>query len=603
MTSFRAAAIAIVSCVFLLTTASIAQSPVVGKTSRTASEQMQALRARGPQRVTAPRSKGQRFLASDEGRAFLKATGHPLAQYAIDAFGEPSEDTAIPPHWLRQAASAEAAVVPASVPCTGNNGARFNLEPRANATPQSEATADFLPNRAGVADDLIVQGANDWRGNLTSAKWDGNVSGYYVHRSTTADCSTQFEGGLPTITVQGGAQFGIGGTVVAADPERDAIFMADQRFGSLSGVGLFRASATTLLDSNACPSGTHTSAQAASCWTVTPPAFVFSQPSPDLGGAQPVIAVDERATSAGTGAGDVYVVGTAPNAANGGNASIFLAACTNTLNCGGGAGVAVSGSDLSPDFPYARVRTDGTITVSYVNANSDGTLDIKFLACKPEGAPKAPVCSAAALVQHVSEPIAVDLVNISLIDFTYPKLTSRAEAGGKFTAFLVYDDCKSPFSSGNPPMTVCLGAEVLMTASTDNGKTWSAPVSVDTAVGHHFYPAITTDPATGVVHIAYYSTEGDKFNHAVRVVRNQINPGGTTVGAAQAVTKLPDPIDGDPDFLASIQFDLFMGAVARGTGLTGHSRLYLSFDSTTVPGTYEGLPDAELNNHIIQVTF
>ena len=243
MKTSKASAV-ICSAVLLVTGACFAQSAMLPRGSESKS---QAINTRKARNVETQRSRAQRFLASDEGRAFLKATGHPLAPYAIAAFGEPSKDAVIPVQWMRPTADAEASIGPVTVPCTGNNGARFNLEPRANAFPQTEATADFLPNRVGAGDDLIVQGANDGRGNLTNAKWDGSVSGYYVHRSTTADCSTQFEGGLPTITVQGSTLFGIGGTVVAADPERDAVFMADQRFGSLSGVGLFRAAASTLL--------------------------------------------------------------------------------------------------------------------------------------------------------------------------------------------------------------------------------------------------------------------------------------------------------------------------------------------------------------------
>lgn len=567
-----------------------------------------AYRLKGLQSLHFPPSTPQRFLASEEGRAFLQATGHPLAPYAIGAFGEPSRVTVVPARWLRQAAEAHTTDAPATVPCTGSSGARFNLEPRGNAVPQNQATADFLPNRVGPSDDLIVQTANDWRGNLKNAAWDQSVSGYYVHRSTTADCSVQFEGGLPAITVQGSPQLGIGGAVVAADPARDAIFLVDQRFGSLSGEGLFRASAATLLDPTKCPNGTHTEARATSCWTVTPPAFVLLQPGPDLGGVQPSLVVDERATRAGTGAGDVYVVGSNFNPSIQA-ASIFIVACTNALNCGGGAGVPISGSDALVGFPYGRVRSDGAITVSYINSNTDGTADIKFVSCTPKGAPKAPVCTAPNLVQHVAEPIVPnsnvlnDMVNINLIAFTYPKHASRAESGGKFTSFLVYDDCKNPFVQGNPPFTVCLNAEVVMTTSADGGKTWSKPLSVDAASGHHFYPAITTDASSGIINVAYYSTEGDKFNHDVHVMRNQINPGSTTPGTPTAVTTLLDPIDGDPDGLGALQTDAFMGAVARGTGVSVKSRLYVSFDSTAVTGTYEGHTAPELNNSIIAVSF
>jgi hypothetical protein len=137
-----------------------------------------------------------------------------------------------------------------------------------------------------------------------------------------------------------------------------------------------------------------------------------------------------------------------------------------------------------------------------------------------------------------------------------------------------------------------------MTQSTNSGKTWSAPVSIDPVSGHHFYPAISTDTSTGIVNLAYYSAETDPFNHELQVWRNQILPGTTAVGTPQMVTTVLDPIDSDPQNFALTQSDFFMGAVARGNGPTGQSRFYTSFDSTTVPGTYNGRPDPELNNHI-----
>jgi hypothetical protein len=149
-----------------------------------------------------------------------------------------------------------------------------------------------------------------------------------------------------------------------------------------------------------------------------------------------------------------------------------------------------------------------------------------------------------------------------------------------------------------PPAEVCLNAEVLLTTSVDNGHTWSAPVSVDSSGGHHFYPAISLDASTGVVNLAYYSAAGDFFNHSVRVIRNQIAPGGTTLGTAQPVTTVRNPIDTTPQGLGLDQSYLSMGASARGTGAPGHSRLYTVFDSTVVSGSYEGRLLKEENNHI-----
>jgi hypothetical protein len=539
-------------------------------------------------------------MASEEGRSFLKATGHPLAKYAIARWGEPSKSTVVPAQWSWQAAdeSQQAATAPASESsCNAANGVRFNLEPRANATMQTEAIADFLPNRIGQNDDLIVQGANDWRGNFPSKTWDNSISGYYVHTSSKADCSVQFEGGLPSF---GSGTIGIGDTVVAADPARDAFFMADTRVGDFVGgvVGLFRASASTLLNPEACPHGTHRQAQAASCWMATPPVALFA---PNLNANLPRIAVDERATGAGTGAGDVYVVAA--------SSSIFLAACTNLLNCGNGQGTIISGSDSFPQFPYAQVRPDGLVTVSYIVVSSDGTpgADIKFVTCTPAGAPTPPTCTAPTLVRHLaqnlieSEAQLTTLQNFGLLVNTFPKHASRAESGGAFTTFLVYDDCLNQFAFDNPPTYICLDAEVMMTFSTDNGKTWSAPVSADTASGHHFLPAITADASTGIVHITYYSAENDLFNHAVQVFRNQITPGTTTLGTPIAVTQLTNTIDNS--FNNAFLFDWYMGAIARGNSASGQSRLYMSFDSTEVAGTYKGHPAPDANNNIIQVSY
>ena len=114
------------------------------------------------------------FLTSEEGLALLKASGHPLAQAAIEAFGEPS------PMALQRAQAIVRATQNAhdygqsttstTVPCASATGTRFNLEPRAGAVVQNAPAVDFLPNRAGSGDDLIVQTANDFRA-VTSSAW------------------------------------------------------------------------------------------------------------------------------------------------------------------------------------------------------------------------------------------------------------------------------------------------------------------------------------------------------------------------------------------------------------------------------------------------
>jgi hypothetical protein len=226
-----------------------------------------------------------------------------------------------------------------------------------------------------------------------------------------------------------------------------------------------------------------------------------------------------------------------------------------------------------------------------------------FNTCTPAAAPNAPVCGAPVLVTQVPHPIQPNfniltpMVNVNMMVWTYPKHASRADKGGKITSFLIYEDCKNSFAG------VCLQAEVLMTSSTDNGRTWATPTSVDTSAGHHFFSAIATDASTGTVNLAYYSTTGDKYNHRVQVVRNQIAPGATTPGTPQRVTTVLDPIDSDPQMLGSSLSDLYMGIIARGTGVTGQTHLYDSFDSTVAKGSYEGAQDAELNNHLSMISY
>ena len=567
-----------------------------------------------PAQLPLSRSATARYMASEQGRAWFEATGHPVSKYLNQAFGEPAP-AAVEAARIRlhpQTPAAPEQSPQASVPCNGSSGARFNLEPRANALPQQSEAADFILNGAGPGDDLIVQSANDYRGNLTSTSWDGSLSGYYVHRAATPDCSVQFEGGLPSFSFQGSEEIGVGDASVVADPARRAFFMADVRFGSTAGIGLFRASASSLTNPAICPNGTHTAAQATSCWAQTPPVLLDPVPQPFFGGIFN-LAVDERATASGKGAGDVYLVAEADVGNTENSDTVFIMACANSsLSCS-----SIVTIDTNGSFPYVQVRPDGLITISYLGAPqlSSAPAPLRFVTCTPAGAPLAPVCGAPVTVTTISNPLptpdaeflSTPLKGIDLfIVGTYPKLANRKEANGSFTTFLVYDDCKNSYTLPPPPHplpTYCLNAEVNLAFSTNNGSTWSTPLSVDTTSGHHFYPAITTDQSTGTVNLVYYTTAGDVFHHNVRVLLNQIAPGSTALRSPQQVTSVMAPMDTDPNELSTLLDDFHIGIVARGTGTKGQSHLYTSFDLTLVNGTYGGKPLPEKNNHISLLAF
>src|SRR5262249_5745687 len=139
---------------------------------------------------------------------------------------------------------------------------------------------------------------------------------------------------------------------------------ADVRFGSTAGIGLFRASAASLLNPGICAAGTHLQSQAANCWMQTPPVLVNPVASPFYL-QQFGLAVDERAT--GTGAGDVYLAVNGYRGTQNPNA-VFVVACSNaTLQCSAPAMI----DELNDSgFPYVQVRPDGVITVSYIGSST-----------------------------------------------------------------------------------------------------------------------------------------------------------------------------------------------------------------------------------------
>lgn len=488
--------------------------------------------------------------------------------------------------------------------CNGTTGTRFNLEPRTNATLQAAATADFILTGVGMDQDLIVQMAGDDRG------LDSSGSGYYVHRSTTADCSVQFEGGLPPFKFQGDTFVGTnaqgGGPLVVADNTRRVFFAADGRTGANSaGIGLFRATAANLLDPAKCPNGTHTLAQAKSCWMQTAPVFLDPLPPADEAG-EPFLAVDERKTGSGTGAGDVYVL------YGNGQPPLSIVACTNHLNCGAPAPIPVPANTI--DLPYGgvdvHVLPGGVITISFGLLPSDRRQSgetIFFTTCTPAGAPRPPTCSQPTTVTNVQNNLLAPfsgnpLQNIGFpLEITFPRHATRPGPGQDFTTFIVYDDCFAPFkdSFGNQ---LCAGGEVNLTISTDSGTTWSTPLSVDRKVGHHFFGNVTADASTGTVSIVYLSTEGDPNFHETRVMLNQIAPGSIKLGPPQRLTSVFTA--GDTGALGNFFLgDLGFGAISRGTGTAGHSRLYTSFNSSAVSGLYEKKPLPDLNNHISMMIF
>jgi len=496
--------------------------------------------------------------------------------------------------------------------CDTVNGTRFNLEPRLNAQPQQSETIAFLLDRVSPGVDLVVGAANESaikQSRFVPGTNNGVVfDAFYVHRSG-ANCNPDFEGTTPLTT----------NPKVVADPPRDAFFLAADVLGAAEEL-VTRTTAGTLLSSSPCPDGTQkvNSRANVTCWPVEGTAAFNSSPTANevLLGAS--LAVDPRAL--GTGAGDVYVAAqienTGPTPAT---SDIQIIACTNqALSCG--TSVVASGGDTFAARPWAQVREDGVVTISYwtfANPNTGqqpNPIDIKFVTCTPRGAPKAPACSKPNLAAKTTLLAAWDPGDNNFSDPLFPKHSHRREVDGSFTTFLVYDHCRAI----HPPQLlaglgviadpVCTKVDLVLTKSTNGGATWSPPEPVESAVGHQLFGTIGVDASTGTTNIAYYSTQNDPFLERAQVFLSQIPAGSTKPKPAIALTSAStDPNVGIQDFLmqntGNINFGDYIGLAAAGTGSQGQSKVYVHYTWNNAFGISNGTEQPDPNNTLLVFSY
>ena len=598
----------------------------------------------------APVSGTVAFLFSDRAKALFRASNSPLARAVLKLAGEQPNMGVAPragaslgagggvlPSYQPRQAGIPMGVAPilgtVNSGCGTSVGTRFNLEPTTGlgtlpdpiAMPQNEETIDALLSGGINSADLIVEGANDFRGFFGPDPFGalgGSLTGYYVHTSGT-NCAPQFEGGAPSIPDPFGGSdlFGAGDPVVAIDAARSTVFEADLRFNEDDSViAVQRTTVLNLKSTGVCPNGTHnTDAAARACW----PTGIAVNPLPTEGpegsllyfNDKPHMTVDQRQT--GTGAGNVYITATEFDSFSflGAGSRIWLISCTNDLSsCS--SPTLISGSDLSTQFSHVSVRPDGIVTVSYQNFVPGPTFDslaadIRFVSCTPTAAPATPSCSPPVSIfppGTVETNILFGTDSLSSNHFriaTYPKHDHRTN-GTNIETFMVWDRCDvNPFTVV-PGFYICPKSDIRMFESVNatgaTGGAWTeVGPPVDSAAKDQFFPWIKTDRASNTVNITYYTAEGDFYSHKVAVKLAQINPGGTapeSITGTTIMTGTDDPA-ADP-FLANFGQDFFGDYI--GVAAVSH-RAYVGFTFNTSNGKYSGLFHAEQNNHVARFDY
>src|SRR5258708_1510116 len=568
-------------------------------------------------KFTAPVSSTVAFLFSERGQAMLQASPHPVAPFLLKVGGVETTATGtgpgpalparsvipnprealVPIGILPQPITAPLAAPIVNASCGTTAGTKFNLEPATGtppapfALPQNEQTVDAIVGGGTSGADLVVEGANDYRGFYGALGF--SATGYYVLRTGTG-CAPQFEGGSPSLPDPLNpslALLGGGDPVVRRDAARGAFFEADLRDnGNTTAIAVQRTTVTNLNNTVNCPNGTHnTSAVARTCWptgvVINPLPLPFTAYFND----KPHMAVDER--SSGTGAGNVYVTATEFDFLTR-FSRIWLVSCTNTLSqCS--SPTIISDNDLATQFSHVSVRPDGVVTVSYENFFSP--VQIKFVSCTPAAAPATPSCGLPSLVTTETQP----LIFLGANDFrvaTYAKHDHRTN-GANIETFMVWERCHVP-----SVFAACAKSEIRMTESNNGGASWSPPTTIDTAAKDQFFSWINVDRVSGTVNITYYTAESDYYSHFLQVKLAQIAPGGVAPEpiASRLLLQAARTDPASDELLGGFFYGDYIGVIGVADAAnTGH-RAYVGYTYNFSLATSFCAAHGEQNNYLTQ---
>src|ERR1700730_6396643 len=190
---------------FVLVGAGSAQNKIPSATSRISAENSgKAINPLNPtpfQNHLASPSGIIQFWLSPDGIKLARSSNHPNVRAMLEHLGV---DVGAPA--LRSAAPKARAFAPPEqaprffAPCNYITGTKFNLEPISGMpdigipTPQNEESVDFIPHGGRGGADLVISGANDFRGAMESNasnagngtpnpfSWGLSNTGYYVAR-------------------------------------------------------------------------------------------------------------------------------------------------------------------------------------------------------------------------------------------------------------------------------------------------------------------------------------------------------------------------------------------------------------------------------------
>jgi hypothetical protein len=435
-------------------------------------------------------------------------------------------------------------------------------EPDMRARSQNEQSIGF-----DTSPFVGVIGTNDTPGApVTDERPSGTGYGIFTGDLATPTAFTLLRyGGLPRVPDPLGKGFLLGGgdPVVIADPSRHLFYMLDVRFNdNTTAIGLFRSDSTTLT----------TCGTDQECWPVR--TARFARPLEGYFQDKPWGTVDAR--TKGVGAGNVYVVWTEFDFFDV-SSRIFISVCNKNLECQ--PEVVISGDDIATQFADVSVAPDGQVIITWINVANPSTFRIRYRSCAPAPGTLG-LCGPIHTVFNEKQalPFGGFLYNHDFGIITYPKNASRTQGASTRETWVVWDRCR--FATVGRDVRICTDADVVASTTTNDGATWSAPISAPVVDGHQFFSTIAADQDQGTIHVCYYDTGADSLEHRIRVVCNHIDNNSVEFnGENRFVSRRFEPCN-DPNFGCTFIGDYIEVATSAPSPAQTGGIIYIGFTST-----------------------
>ncbi len=464
-----------------------------------------------------------------------------------------------------------------------SGGVLFNRD--ALGLPQNETSVAVCQQTP----EYVLGGTNDYRGIVDPG---GNFTGW--HLSGNGGRSVLNDGLLPPIAHPGGAlpsggdpvnRFGSGCSAYAADLNYDFSQGTGQIGEVPSAIGVYRSDARTLAT---CPRGSNPADLVhPECW---PTRRLVAEAGPGHFLDKEWMAVG-RSGPAGEvvwiAYGDLSDFNAEGNEESG---VIKVVRCdAHLVNCT--APISLSDGQQVAEYPTITIASDGTTVVTWGEFFGEsflGPTQRPWIAVAPPG-------STTFTRRPVSEPRnqiirGREVPHAANFRFGTMFPSTVTGQGGRLRVDVIWAECLTHALD-----SVCEEPSIFLTSSRDLGLTWSQP-HVISAGGDNFMPNLATDPATGGVAAAWYTTRYDPlFHHRYDTELVRILDDGTVNGRTR-VTKVSTEPDADP-----LLSGTFIGDYLEVAPLNGTAYVHFTANYRSVRLIGDGVPIPQQDNFLARV--